>query len=252
MHLAHACNLRCEGCTHYSNYVLKGTVSFAEGGQWLRSWSRRISPLYFSFLGGEPLLNTELFDFLRLAREIWPETEVRLVTNGLRLDRWPGLWSVLGETKTRLMISIHSRDKVYQSRMRPILELTRSQAAAHGFAYDERNCVARWYKLYRGQGPSMEPFDDDNPSASWRVCQNKNCVTLQDNALWKCPPIAHLPHVAMNYNLSSKKSWQPYLKYKPLPLDVTDEEIMAFFSRRAESFCGMCPTRLEYFEKSIY
>ena len=91
MHLAHACNLRCEGCTHYSNYALSGTVSFAEGGRWLRCWSRRISPLHLSFLGGEPLLNDRLPDFLRLARQLWADARVRLVTNGLLLERRPEL-----------------------------------------------------------------------------------------------------------------------------------------------------------------
>lgn len=251
MHLAHACNLRCDGCTHYADHALPGLVRLADGGQWLRSWSERITPVNFTFLGGEPLINAETGSYLRLARTLWPRTRLRLVTNGLLLDRRPSLWDVLAETRTTLTVSIHSRAAWYTARITPVRELARSHAASDGFVYEERDATREWYKLYRGHGASMEPFDDGDPAASWRVCRNKHCVTLQDNALWKCPPLAHLGRVAAKHGLAERASWQPYLRYEPLTLATSDEELVAFFARREERFCGMCPTRLEFFEKSV-
>jgi hypothetical protein len=48
---------------------------------------------------------------------------------------------------------------------------------------------------------------------------------------------------ADTYNLSSK--WDPYLKYRALTPDCTDEELQEFFNRKAESFCAMCPKNPE-------
>ena len=53
------------------------------------------------------------------------------------------------------------------------------------------------------------------------------------------PALAYLPMQANKYNLSQK--WDPYLKYEPLTLDCTDEELKEFLSREDESFCSMCP-----------
>ncbi len=252
MHLAHACNLSCQGCTHYADHGLSGTVSLADGEVWLRSWARRIVPVRLSLLGGEPLLNRETPDFLRLARGLWPHTRIRLVTNGLLLRRSKGLWEALAETNGLLTVSIHSLDPAYLAELAPLLDLARSKAENLGFGYEERDSVSGWYKLYRNEGPFMEPFQENDPRGSWTVCENKHCVTLQDNALWKCPPLAHLPRLAQKYHLADRPTWAPYLRYEPLGLDASDEEIAAFFSRRQESYCGMCPTRLEYFEKTIH
>jgi hypothetical protein len=253
MHLAHKCNLRCENCSHYSNYGFQGIVPFCQGGGWLRAWAERIYPLRFSFLGGEPLLNRETPDYLRLARQCWPTTELRLVTNGLLLRRWGGpLWTALSESNVLLTFSIHSRLPGYQKKMTAVLKYVGETADRYGVRWEARDSISGWYRLYKGEGPNMLPFDDNDPAASWSVCQNKHCVTLQDNALWKCPPAAHLPRVAAKFLLGDKDAWAVPLSYEPLTIDASDDEIRSFFAEREEPICGMCPSKLEYFEKNIY
>lgn len=251
LHLAHACNLRCEGCSHFSNYALPGRVTLAEAGGWLEAWAARLAPVRLSLLGGEPLLNPELPGFLQLARRLWPRTLLRLVTNGLLLGRWESLWPVLEETRAVLTLSVHSRDEDYRTRLAPLRQRARDEAARRGFTFEERDSVQGWYRLYQGRGPGMRPFEDGDPAASWRVCQNKHCVTLQDNALWKCPPLAHLPRAAAKLGFGHEPAWRTPLAYRPLGLDASDDDIRAFFARGPEPACGMCPSRLEFFEKSI-
>lgn len=251
MHLAHACNLRCEGCAHYSNYGFPGVVALEDGGPWLRAWSARLRPVHFTFLGGEPLLNPALVAWLDLARELLPHTRLRLVSNGLLLHRWPTLWSALARTSTRLTISVHSSEPGYQQRLRAELAPAREAAARAGVELELRNSIDDWVRLYRGHGAAMEPFDDGEPATSWGACASRHCVTLQDNALWKCPPLAHLPRVAARFALASRPAWRPYLAYRPLQLDASDEELAAFYARGPEPSCGMCPARPEHFEKSV-
>lgn len=102
MHVADACNLRCGGCNHYANFGLKGVLPIEQGSAWIRSWCERVAPVHFSFLGGEPLINPELGAYLTLARAVWPHARLRLVTNGLLLDRRSDLWPVLEQTRTTL------------------------------------------------------------------------------------------------------------------------------------------------------
>lgn len=253
MHLAHSCNLRCQSCSHYANYQLSGILPFAQGSFWLRTWAERIEPVRFSFLGGEPLLNEEVNKFLRLARRLWPVTEIRLVTNGLLLQRCTApFWSTLSETSTLVTVSIHSSDPSYQNKLLQNLKCLQENAEKYNFRWEKRNSISNWYRLYRGVGEQMTPFTDGNPHKSWQACQNKHCVTLQDNALWKCPPAAHLPRVAAKFKLGQKPCWNIPLQYKPLTLDASDDQVRHFFAQQEEPICGMCPATLEYFEKSIY
>lgn len=251
MHVAYTCNLDCAGCNHYSNYGLKGLVALDQAAQSLHAWSERIQPVHFSLLGGEPLLHPQLGEFLRLGRERFPRTRLRLVTNGLLLPRWPTLWPVLAATRTTLTISIHSREADYARRMATPLALAREASARFGFKLDLRDCVDNWYWSYRGQGMSMVPFTDGDPAASWGACASRYCVTLEDGRLWKCPPLAHLPRVADRLSLADKPAWQPYLRYRPLPLDASDAGLRAFFARGPEPSCGMCPANPAYVRKQV-
>jgi hypothetical protein len=252
MHLAYACNLRCEQCSHFSNYGFGEVLTLEEGSAWLGNWAARIEPVHFSFLGGEPLLNPKVPDFLSLARRLWPYTHIRLITNGLLLPRCSvEFWRALSKTETTLTISIHSRRADYLKQLHCALGVLSLRATQHGFRFELRNSIDGWYRLYRGKGADMLPFDDQAPNSSWAACRSKHCVTLEKNALWKCPPLAHLSRVAAKFDLARKPAWRIPLSYTPLTLAATDDEIRDFIGRQAEPACGMCPAKLEFFEKTI-
>jgi organic radical activating enzyme len=253
MHLAYGCTLRCEQCSHYSNYGLGGSLSLDEGSAWLKNWSARVEPVHFSFLGGEPLLNSDVPRFLLLARHLWKHTHIQVVTNGLLLPRCTQeFWIAVSQTETILTVSIHSRSPRYLESLRAALSILSERAQQYAFRFQLRNSIEGWYRFYRGTGPDMLPYMDGDPAASWAVCRNKHCVTLEKNSLWKCPPMAHLPRVASSFGLHSKHDWSTPLRYKPLELTATDDEIREFFARRAEAACSMCPASLTFFEKTIY
>ncbi len=251
MHVTDACNLRCTGCTHYADHGLRGTLELDTGRAWVTGWGRRVTPVRFSLLGGEPLLHPELAGFLAVVRQTWPRTELRLVSNALLLPRHPELWPALASSGAVLTISRHSGDAGYLARFAPALRLAESRAAEFGVRLEVRDCVRGWYKLYLGVGPQMRPHATQDPRRSWSACQTKHCLTLRDNALWKCPPIAHLPSVAARHGLDPDGPWQPYLSYRPLELAADDEAIRRFVARQDEPICRMCPAEPRTFAKSI-
>src|SRR5438045_65614 len=89
IHVSHACNLTCEGCSHYSNQGHKGMLSLEEAERWMLLWNRRLRPAILSLLGGEPTLHPRLTEFVILSRRLWPASHLRLVTNGFLLHRHP-------------------------------------------------------------------------------------------------------------------------------------------------------------------
>lgn len=251
-HVAHICNLHCDGCAHYSNYSVKGILPIAEGGAWLEAWARRVTPRRFKLLGGEPTLNPDLIGYLELAAGLWPDCHRILTTNGYFLDRHPDLPRALAATNTQLRLSFHSIDQKYAEKMTGILEELKKWVGNEGVNVAVDDATKGWYRTYRGAGPEMLPFEDGKPRAAWEVCVNKYCMNLHDNRLWKCPPIAYLDTIADRFRLADNPAWQPYLTYDGIGLDASDEELEEFLSREEEPICEMCPSRPVTYVKSIF
>jgi organic radical activating enzyme len=241
MHITHACNFTCQGCLDFTNHGHSGMISVDEGREWMSYWNKRIIPEdWFALLGGEPTLHKDLVEYIYMTREMWPNIEIKLITNGSFLNRHPELPKALKDTDTTLAISLHHDSEKYQDMIRKQLNLVVEWKKE----YDIRVFVERFYKhwnlTYKGFGNNIMPFDDNNPEESWKYCAVEGkCFQLNYGKIYKCPPLAHLPMQAEKYQLSEK--WDPYLKYVPLHPECSDEEIVEFFNRKAESVCAMCP-----------
>lgn len=83
------CNLNCRGCCDFSN--LAKEKKFYEIEEFRKDMSR-LGELFsginkIRLMGGEPLLNPKLCEYAEFTREIFPDSDIRIVTNGLLLDR---------------------------------------------------------------------------------------------------------------------------------------------------------------------
>jgi hypothetical protein len=239
MDVSYARNLHCDGCTHYSDYAVKGHVSYEDGQKWLERWSQRVYPQVFRMLGGEPTLNPRLVDFVRLAARMWPASSREIVSNGFFIDRHPGLFEAMGETGTALQISVHEESEEYLGAIK--LEKLKEASRKYGFSFSAHYGTDEdFYRLYKGKGPTMRPYEDGRPGASMAACGNDTCTTLHLGRLWKCPPIAFLNNIEERFKLNAVPEWQPYLQHKGLSADASAKEIQDYI-RKTQYFCGMCP-----------
>ena len=241
MDVSYACNLACKGCTHYSNYGLRGGVDFAIGSVWIKQWGERIYPERFRILGGEPTLNRELYKYIELAAKVWERSSRGLVSNGLFICRQIDLLSVLAQTNTKLTISIHNDapDILRKIDVPAIKELC--QKLGVNVVIDDA-FASDFDKYYIGEGHSMMPFSDNNPEVSASVCRSSLGATIHLGRIWKCSQIAFLNNIDERFSLYKNPKWQPYLQHKGLGFHSSDYEIWNYL-RTHEYFCGMCPTK---------
>lgn len=250
LHVAHSCNLACESCCHYSNHNHKGLIALDEAERWMAPWSERLAPGKFSLLGGEPAIHPRLADFVPLARSCWPSSVVQLTSNGFLLARHPRLPRALAEAgDTRLLISVHHGSEEYRRRFEPVAALLDSWIAEYGIRVHLLHSHEGWRRTYKGFGAAMEPYEDASPRRSWKNCGSRYCPQIHEGAIWKCAPLAYLPMQHEKYGLSEK--WAPYLDYRPLQPGCSDRELRAFFRRKAEPSCAMCPARPEPFAPGL-
>jgi MoaA/NifB/PqqE/SkfB family radical SAM enzyme len=248
IHVANACNLTCESCSHFSNGGHKGILSLKDAETWMKLWNHRIQPATFRLLGGEPLLNPMLIDLLYLSRDCWRASAITLVTNGLLLSKHPNLPIALEECNVNLHISIHDDSPEYREKAIRIDDIVRTWKAKRYFRVEYHYSYVGWTRRHKGIGRSVMPYEDNNPRKSWEICPARECHQLFRGKLWKCAPIAYLRLQKEKYpDLSS--AWDPYLAYEGLDAGCSDQELETFLSSEHESICDMCPSNPHRFNK---
>jgi hypothetical protein len=250
IHVAHACNLKCQSCSHYSDQGHKGVVSLEDADRWMSAWNRRLQVRTFSLVGGEPTIHPELTEFVRLARRRWPDSHLRLVTNGFFLHNHPDLPRVLqGDRKAHIFMSIHHDAPGYVDSLKPNYELLKAWQREYGLDVFYYRSYAHWRRTYRGSGAAMQPYDDRQPRRSWERCTAKGFYQLFEERIWKCSPLAYLRMQDAKHKLSD--DWVPYLHYQPLEPRCSDADAKAFFAKEDEPYCTMCPAEPERFKLPI-
>ena len=86
--LTDKCNLRCNNCSASSPYMSEANLPDLDSFVQSLSFLSRVARCdEIRFLGGEPLLNKNICEFMKAAREAGVFRNIRVITNGLLLSR---------------------------------------------------------------------------------------------------------------------------------------------------------------------
>ena len=242
-HVAHGCNLSCQQCSHYSNHHVAGKLPTIEDADAEYSqWSHRLKPKRFALLGGEPLLNPQIAEHIKLARQHWPDSQLMLVTNGFFLHRFPDLPEILVETNCRLEVSQHGTHDEYVKRFREVKRLVWRWRERHpAIQIKIRQSHRGWMRQYNVENGRPMPFDS-KPDAAFKVCMQKTCTQLFQSCLWKCPALAYFAQLESKLKLHDLPQWQIFRDYKACSPAATDEELQMFLQTKSIPQCGLCPS----------
>lgn len=109
-HIADHCNLNCKACSHYSGLVKE--PHFPNLEQFTRDLERLHEFIddigVIRILGGEPLLNPEVNEYIKLCRRLYPPAVIRVVTNAILLPKMPeSFFETLRECNAGIYISFY-------------------------------------------------------------------------------------------------------------------------------------------------
>ena len=110
VHLVDHCNLNCQSCDNFSPLADEIYVNKLKFNRDLRRLSilAKDKIKNVRMLGGEPLLHPEVSTFLKISRNYFPEANVRLTTNGIKLSKMPeNFWRTCNETKAIIEITYY-------------------------------------------------------------------------------------------------------------------------------------------------
>ena len=121
IHASDSCNLNCKGCLHFSNlYKCEEMPDMEQLLKDVKHLSEKAHIFHFRVLGGEPLLNPNLPKILDGLRELLPDSDIGIVTNGTLITRQSKeLFDCMNKNKIGFNITLYppthnQKEDIYQ------------------------------------------------------------------------------------------------------------------------------------------
>lgn len=234
IHVAEHCNLNCKGCTHFSPLAEEEFCDV----EILKKSLTRLAPYYKVFeaiqlLGGEPLLNPELWKILKVTRQIFPLSKINLFTNGVlfqnkdfnkKID-----WECLKENDITIRIT--------QYPINLNLYCITNLCNQHGVKIEYCNNLNKhsWLKflLYKNSN-HIKAYKHKYLKLS--KCSTYHCIQLVDDKLFPCPHSAYSRHLSKYFNLGWKSAPSDYLEVS----NIKSIRDIRKFMITSKPFCTHC------------
>lgn len=221
--LTNICNLNCKGCRSFCNIVTEEKKYDLD--EFTRDY-KRMAELFSNIqkirlLGGEPLLNSQLTQYVKAAREIFPKSDIRIVTNGLLLLK-------LDDEKMR---SLKENDCKIDISNYPITRKNMPKIKARLKEFDLRYDLS-FPMDYFFRNILVNPSDD--PAPAFNNCIFTHCHMLSQGRLSPCSYAHTIGRLNKAYGLN-----YPENDYVDIYSDITGEQIIQLLETPHE-FCKYC------------
>ena len=193
-HVMDGCNLKCKGCTHFSNlFPTDAAVPLEQFERDITRLKEICDIKKLRLLGGEPLLHGKLLRFLEIARDKFPYTDIRVVTNGLLITKQSEeLLNYMREHE--ILFDISWYPPILPRKGEILSFLNERQIKYHSFE-TEIHEFSRCLTL----------SDTHDPQISQIKCGIRYCTILRDGKLYKCALAAYLPEYKRAFNTDIKE-----------------------------------------------
>ena len=251
--IINACQLSCHGCATFSDIRHSGYQTWEEGKKEILPWLDRLEPMCIGVMGGEPLMNPDLKNWIRGLRDTLPNTQIRIPTNGFLLEKNWNIVELLHDIgNTVLKISYHTKSNdlkriskriINSFDFEPVTEFGINRwSTANDFKF-QINRPSTFLKSYIGAYESMMPHNND-PVESFNICVSQRCPFLYKGLLFKCSTTGLTPEMLIRYGQHELSDWQPYMN-TGLSHDCENNKLEKFVKNFGlpHAVCRQCPSK---------
>ena len=230
------CNLKCKGCTHFSNICTsedRNALQLEKLEQQMHQLKRLCDVSMIRIMGGEPLLYPHLKEAVRIVRKYFSYSRIFIVTNGLLITK-------LDKETCKSLIE----NEIYIN-ISPYMP-TLSQCEKIETFLVEKNITYFWGNGEKnikniqeiGEFHTCLSLKKDNING-YKTCYNKYCWFLRNNYISKCcyPLLIDLLNKKMNlrFFVDSDNDAVDFFR-------CDNGWALIEFLNRPIPFCGYCST----------
>lgn len=278
-YITNVCNLTCNNCNRFNNHDFKGWQRWSDYEAQYEEWGRHVNIGKVVILGGEPLLNPTLRDWVLGINRIW-NRPVQILTNATRLHHVPYLYDLLlgrnssypavqrlfetTKTTNYVGVSWHNEnniselDRLIRGFLKGSVQINNALGVkkfdnAYRVWNDENNVIipawmqdefetSSMIQTPQGFGLHNTPIEDAHSSCTF--VNNKNYHFIR-GALYKCGPAALLPEFDQQHKLLISDEDRALLNsYRPLHVENWDTDAQEFLQNLDNPIpqCKFCPS----------
>jgi hypothetical protein len=267
-YITNVCNLTCEGCNRFNNYSFAGWQRWSDYEADYEEWAKHVDIDRIVILGGEPLLNPDILDWVYGINRIF-KRNVQILSNGTRLNKVKGLYEALQSNGNWMGISWHNPNTIneFESEVHKFLRGNivkldqtdpRNEYGAQICWIDEnRVAIPLWiqYDFYdsaiRRDASGKFTLHDSRPEVAHNSCGfriHKNYHFIKGK-LYKCGPAALFPEFDQQYKFDlsdeDRKLLSSYRPLSPYEFEERGAEFLANIDNQIDQ-CKFCPESLDY------
>lgn len=278
-YITNVCNLTCEGCNRFNNLKFKGWQAWKDYEDVYREWGKHVDLDKIVILGGEPLLNPTLLEWVKGLRSIWPKcadrdarVPIQILTNGTRLGYYDNLYNFCAEHGAWIGVSLHHEnyrqelfeniEKFFTNVPYKYYENLQGGAGTTGGHYSfESNHVkvGVWRQdSFTQNSLRINPAGDitlytSDPAKAHAACNfvKHKVYHFIKGKLYKCGPVALFPELDEQFKLDLPPEDQRLVhSYQPYTIDNI-EQFKDNFSEHIDAVipqCKFCPENFTYHE----
>lgn len=230
IHLSEHCNLNCRSCDHFSPlakpsfYDLK---KFKKDMQRLSELTKKnIDEILL--LGGEPLLNENINEYLIISRFLFPTSKIKIVTNGfLLLKKKIDFFDICKDKKIYIEITKYPLYKKYDM----IEKILKKYDVEYGFFGSTFKKEKTTHKL------PLDIYGTQNKARSFSRCyMSGKCAQLKNGKIFLCPTVAYIDHFEKKFNVKFTITDNDYIDIHSVK---NIKKVLDYFNNPID-FCRYC------------
>jgi hypothetical protein len=272
-YITNVCNLNCSNCNRFNNYNFKGWQDWNDYKDEYQEWAKVVKLQGITILGGEPLLNPSIVEWISGINNLW-NLGVEVLTNGTRLNYVPGLYeSIAKNPQNWIGVSLHNIDDLdrcfaeirkflrgnvifYTADDPKNIDNALTYGGKYAF-YDGSVWVRVWIgddfynSAVRVNSAGRPTVYNSDPAAAHSVCGfvQYKCYHFIKGALYKCGPVALFPEFDQQHPFDiSDEDRKLMYSYEPLTADQYATRGDVFFQELDNVIpqCKFCPTQFDH------
>ena len=179
LHISDKCNLNCKGCTHFSPLFNEVNAVFEEKIDDIRKIKELFDEIFrIDILGGEPLLNPELKDYVIALRKELPRTFIQIYTNGILIPKLEeDVLKEIHDSNIGISVSEYLPTHKMIDRIREKLDFFNIRY--HIAKYNDKQVFNRPISVNKN---TKYPF----------MCISDGCITISDGKISRCPTLMYI------------------------------------------------------------
>lgn len=183
LHIIDGCNYKCARCFKFSPLCKnKGEMDYDKVIADLTRLSEVTNQELrgISIIGGEPLFSKDILKYMDKSRELFPNTDITIISNGVLIPSMPKEFfeSLI---RNNIMIAISKyHDISFYANIEKVMK-DNGCGDRYVFSYFQQFDVTLFFQM------EFTESGDSDPQEMWDACCTKNgCVMLKDGKLWSC------------------------------------------------------------------